>query len=83
MALLLPTPLPAKPTDSQELEGQCIIQEEESCKSCGIRVDCSFPLQVCTITGHFRAYSFPAIQFMAAAAQKTDDSMVNVHRPLG
>lgn len=69
---------PQVPGTPIELEGQCIIQEEESCKSCGIRVDCSLPTELCTITGHFKAYSLPAIQFMGAAAQKIDEAMVNV-----
>lgn len=35
-------------------------------------------MEPCTITGHFKAYSLPAIQFMGATAQKIDESVVNV-----
>lgn len=69
---------PQVPGTSRELQGQCMIQEEESCKSCGVRVDRSLPMESCTITGHFKAYSLPAIQFMGATAQNIDESMVNV-----
>lgn len=35
-------------------------------------------MEPCTITGHFKAYSLPAIQFIGATAQKIDESMVNI-----